>query len=103
LKYRKSTSRIDYPSLMLRHSSPLSQERPPHTAWRWWLSWGMGALAPVPVIELTSKLQERQLLFGIRRIRRPGRTPVGVFQDRSDGFSQAVQDANDSHRWTAGA
>src|SRR5690606_10201194 len=74
---------------------------PPHTAWRWWLSWGMGALAPV--IELPSKLQERQLLFGIRGVSRPGRTPVGVFQDRGDGFSPAVQGASDSHRWNAGA
>src|SRR5690606_21927045 len=23
-----------------RHSSPLPQECPPRTAWRWWLSWG---------------------------------------------------------------
>src|SRR5690606_9375820 len=63
---------------------------------------GMGALAPLPVIELTGKLQKHPSRFSVRGVCRPGRTPVGIFQDRVSGFSPAVQVADDPHRGAAG-
>src|SRR5690606_13917072 len=85
---------------LFRHSSPLPQERPPHTAWRWRLSWGMGALATV--VEFTSELQERPGRFNVRGVRRPGHTPVGILQDRGRRLTVAAQVADDPHGGPAG-